>query len=747
MKLLRVLFPNPAGDPAAPSDRVEALQRQYSFSHAYAAHLSAQNGFRVFALEGLEGRERYLADAEGDTTPTFDFAQLYSTDEIPDAQARIGVLSRWFVSIGKGYGGDQYAEVLRGAYKGAVVHLNHEQCLGVSSPAALAAQYDDFEEFGVDFRALSSDEKVDFLVSTPELDLVTVVAPNVDAFLAECLFCDAERLTGQCVPAKQGASTGREADKEAGVAKAPTSESLRPSDGHVAETGQGNWWSLIQELVGLDFDEALGEAGEYFTRDEKPAVIVGGDVHVEGDVSSAALAEGKEGYRPDDDRDSFTMIVLGDLTVTGTLDVVQNAQLLVTGSVKARVVRGCSANLVAKGTIEAEELVVFEQSEEGGLLFGETIRTPLLVQLGSELDLETELEVEGETASDAEGEQKRALTRAAAALTRQPEAAHGLRLYNQIADLIIKGEAQGFADAYRAELSGVGAAVSIPVAEPGAAVPLFDVQTKDSRATLCGVTVDGDRIYAAGGLGANVALASDDGGRVVRELSVGVGTGLRKFLFDGDTLYVCGERGMLARSTDGGASFERIEAGATICMNTILRADGALWACGDFGAYKSSDDGETWSKVAVEGEITRPQDSRLGGLLPSDKGYLYIARDGEVRKSSLDAGVALWAACATNKETILAVGDGGAIHRSTDGGVTFEKIASGVTASLENVACTRGGLIVAVGLAGVILRSTDDGASFERVAQPYTDGGFFGAAPFGDQVLVAGAERLLLTVG
>ena len=226
-----------------------------------------------------------------------------------------------------------------------------------------------------------------------------------------------------------------------------------------------------------------------------------------------------------------------------------------------------------------------------------------------------------------------------------------------------------------------------------------------------------------------------------------VGAGLRKFFFDGDVLYVCGERGMLARSTDGGKNFEPITTGATVCMNTIVRGDGALWACGDFGAYVSRDDGKTWTKADVDGEITRPQDSDLGVLLPSDKGCLYVARSGAIRKTTLDAGVSLWAASATSQGTIIAVGANGAIYRSADGGNAFEKIASGVTTSLENVACTQSGLVVVVGQAGVILRSVDDGAHFDRVAQSYTDGWLFGAAPLGDQVLVAGAERLILTVG
>jgi hypothetical protein len=52
--------------------------------------------------------------------------------------------------------------------------------------------------------------------------------------------------------------------------------------------------------------------------------------------------------------------------------------------------------------------------------------------------------------------------------------------------------------------------------------------------------------------------------------------------------------------------------------------------------------------------------------------------------------------------------------RATDAGTAFEKVQSGVTTSLENVACTLNGLVVVVGQAGVILRSTDDGAFLRR---------------------------------
>ena len=202
MSTLRVLFPNPATDARAADTEIAQLQQKYGFSDAYAAQLKRQNGFQVFALESLAERSQYLVDA-GPATPLFDFAQLYSTSEIPAAQDRIRAISPWFVSIGKGYGGDQYAEVRCGEHKGAVVHLNKEVFLGVSSFEAFAEQYDDFDDFDFDFDEHTAEDQADFLVTCEGLDLATIVAPSVAVFLAECVYCDTERFVGHCVPAAQ----------------------------------------------------------------------------------------------------------------------------------------------------------------------------------------------------------------------------------------------------------------------------------------------------------------------------------------------------------------------------------------------------------------------------------------------------------------------------------------------------------------------------------------------------------------
>lgn len=213
--LLRVRFPNPFGERSPAASSVADLQKRYGFSDAYAALLSAQNGFRVFKLEEAKGRDAFLVSSTA-TPSSLDFAQLFNVGELADAQHRIRAIGAWFFAIGKGYGGDQYAEVLHGAHRGCIVHLNKEVFLGTSSFDQIAESYDDFKDFDVDFAKLSIGEQADFLVEAKELDLVARLAPSIDDFLGLCVHCDAERFMGRIVPAPEG--TGAKAGAEPPVA-------------------------------------------------------------------------------------------------------------------------------------------------------------------------------------------------------------------------------------------------------------------------------------------------------------------------------------------------------------------------------------------------------------------------------------------------------------------------------------------------------------------------------------------------
>ena len=65
--------------------------------------------------------------------------------------------------------------------------------------------------------------------------------------------------------------------------------------------------------------------------------------------------------------------------------------------------------------------------------------------------------------------------------------------------------------------------------------------------------------------------------------------------------------------------------------------------------------------------------------------------------------------------TCVAVGDGGTLLRSTDGGRTWRRQPSGTAYALNRVACLSPSTCVAVGGGGTLLRSTDGGRTWRSV--------------------------------
>ncbi|HSR96410.1 MAG TPA: hypothetical protein VLM79_05025, partial [Kofleriaceae bacterium] len=60
--------------------------------------------------------------------------------------------------------------------------------------------------------------------------------------------------------------------------------------------------------------------------------------------------------------------------------------------------------------------------------------------------------------------------------------------------------------------------------------------------------------------------------------------GLCDVLAVGDSLWACGERGLLAVSRDGGERWQTIDSGTTGCLHALaLGSDGAIWVAGEAG--------------------------------------------------------------------------------------------------------------------------------------------------------------------
>lgn len=100
--------------------------------------------------------------------------------------------------------------------------------------------------------------------------------------------------------------------------------------------------------------------------------------------------------------------------------------------------------------------------------------------------------------------------------------------------------------------------------------------------------------------------------------------------------------------------------------------------------------------------------------------------------------VALNGVAHADSNTWIAVGDGGTIVRSTNGGVAWSTVTSPIGDQLHGVAF-RGNLGLAVGIGGRILRSTDAGAHWTLLARPISK--IFFAVAIADSFAVITGEE------
>jgi len=209
-------------------------------------------------------------------------------------------------------------------------------------------------------------------------------------------------------------------------------------EGRALHVGEEACWERVSQLISVDLEEALGDDAMAILGYCSRGLILGGDVHVEGDVSSADLPTVFPGFEGEGDGRYF-VVVTGDLRVSGSLRIRQYNDLFVAGDVVASSIHACSANAVVKGPVSARDIVCLEDSDEGGVFFAERFITPLLVRIGCNHDV----------APDVSGLEATSVHHAkvlAEACGQKPRT--DLGLYELITDYIISGEAASFASRY-----------------------------------------------------------------------------------------------------------------------------------------------------------------------------------------------------------------------------------------------------------------------------------------------------------
>jgi len=252
----------------------------------------------------------------------------------------------------------------------------------------------------------------------------------------------------------------------------------------------------------------------------------------------------------------------------------------------------------------------------------------------------------------------------------------------------------------------------------------------DNRHGYIGSLVaSGDRVFAVGGTHHRpTCLVSEDRGRSFAAWTPPSAPGLRDVHVDGDTVWVVGEWGLIARTTDGGATWTRSNRSSETGCLYVIDADrlGRKWVLGDRGlVLRASRNGKKFVKVdnrsthrmlylLLEGNDVWILDS--GGMLQRNRGRGFE----EVRLAAMRTARPLCALIRSPARTLLLLGDRGLILRSSNDGASWKKISIASRNDLEKIAVTRYGIFV-VGDAGSLLVSHDDGRSFQGLDTAMTD--------------------------
>ena len=142
------------------------------------------------------------------------------------------------------------------------------------------------------------------------------------------------------------------------------------------------WPALVSGLIGVNIEELENEYGcLYLQKYVYPGTVITGDVRL-SDVTTEELrviqVEAEEEH-DEEELGTGYVVILGDLHIDGTLELVGEYDLFVSGELHAENVIGNSGNAIIAGGVHVENLVWIETSKEGGWFWAPTIEVPRMV--------------------------------------------------------------------------------------------------------------------------------------------------------------------------------------------------------------------------------------------------------------------------------------------------------------------------------------------------------------------------------
>jgi len=312
-------------------------------------------------------------------------------------------------------------------------------------------------------------------------------------------------------------------------------------------------------------------------------------------------------------------------------------------------------------------------------------------------------------------------------------------------------------------LAGLVFAAGAALAQPGFQSPLTLPSAPSAlsgRAPVNALALAGTRLVSAGQRGH--ILFSDDEGKTWTQAAVPVSSDLTAVFFvDAKRGWAAGHEGVILHSDDGGASW-RLQLDGQRAAQLMVRQYGQAAQPGDAAAERLARDAATFAAqgadkpfldIYFENEregfaigafnmilctedggrswtpwmdrVDNPDALHLYAMRPAAGALFMVGEQGLVLRLDreqrrfvrlpLPYQGTLFGVVGTPR-TVMVYGLRGNAWRSTDGGASWTRTATGVNAGLASGAVGADGSILLASQAGQLLRSRDDGASFDRVA-------------------------------
>ena len=264
-------------------------------------------------------------------------------------------------------------------------------------------------------------------------------------------------------------------------------------------------------------------------------------------------------------------------------------------------------------------------------------------------------------------------------------------------------------------------ALSVVPPKPGESL----ISKLATEALLLGVVRAGDRLVAVGEYG-NVILSDDEGKTWRQAKSVPTTVTLTAVHFaDEKTGWAVGHDTLILKTADAGKTWVKQFGGGESdnALLSVYFADANHgWAVGAFNyTVETKDGGATW----VERKTLMPPAPKLEGTAPAVEENLDPTAP---KKTVQGAGAADPYAAAEGDEnhlnamfagpdasTLFVAAEAGAVYRSLDGGVTWEKILTGYVGSFWGGLTAKDGSVYVMGMRGNIWRSTDKGKTWAKL--------------------------------